>query len=433
MSYHNYTIKVPVIPRKRRGGKIKYRDWEIRFPRPRTIRKRKPKQTTCGAREGPFKEKRIGSEGWKSSKGWITCKDNRKFPGYPYWCQIAEISDTAGSGSSATKHLSMGVSDNRTRMFATFFDRLQKSAEDAAALALTAGESGKSLTMITNRAVQLANIATAILSRNPKRIVNAFGGSTSSPSIVVTKKGQRLDVNHAGQLVLVEGTSRRSAYSVKRGRKRDDDQIVASVSNKPADVWLETQFGWKPLLEDIHKAASNLAQPKKKDESYPLRAKAKCKWSFTEGLLTSLWHSHGDHTCSVHGNFRVTVVDQEVAQRRQLGIENPALLVWDMIPFSFVADWFLGVNKFIDSLSAFKGLKIEGYYTEKRTVEFSESYQEWGTGVHRKHHGLCTTYYRNIGLPPRPSLFDRLHNPFPDLWKTTTSLALAAQQFRALG
>lgn len=432
MSYHNYTIKIPVVPKKR-GGKIKYRDWEIRFPKPRTIKARKPRIRPCGAREGPMKEKRIGAQGWKSSKGWITCKDNRVFPGYPYWCQIAEISDSAGSASAATKHLSMGVGADRDRMYAKFFDRLVKGAEDAAALALTVGESNKSLTMITNRAVQLANIATAILSRNPKRIVNAFGGSTSSPSIVVTKKGQRLDVNHAGQLVLVKSSSKRSAYSVKRGRKRDDDQIVASVSNNPSDVWLETQFGWKPLLEDIHKAASNLAQPKKKDETFPLTAGASCSWRFREGELSSLWHSHGDHTCSVRGRFRVTVVDQEVAQRRQLGIENPALLLWDLIPFSFVADWFLGINKFIDSYSAFKGLKIEGYYTEKRTVTFDERYQEWGTGVNRHSTGLCTTYYRMIGMPSRPKFLDRLHNPFPDLWKTTTSLALAAQQFRKLG
>jgi hypothetical protein len=49
---------------------------------------------------------------------------------------------------------------------------------------------------------------------------------------------------------------------------------------------------------------------------------------------------------------------------KKLGITNPALLAWELLPYSFVVDWFLPIGNYISSLDATLGLEFKfGYMT----------------------------------------------------------------------
>jgi hypothetical protein len=54
-----------------------------------------------------------------------------------------------------------------------------------------------------------------------------------------------------------------------------------------------------------------------------------------------------------------------------LGLTSPVALAWELVPFSFVVDWFLPIGPMLGAFSAFQGLTFvrgyKTYYTE-RTV-----------------------------------------------------------------
>jgi hypothetical protein len=57
------------------------------------------------------------------------------------------------------------------------------------------------------------------------------------------------------------------------------------------------------------------------------------------------------------------------------GLTNPLIVAWELVPFSFVADWFLPIGKTLENLTATNGLTFVGGYTvTKRTDSSDASY-----------------------------------------------------------
>lgn len=61
----------------------------------------------------------------------------------------------------------------------------------------------------------------------------------------------------------------------------------------------------------------------------------------------------------------VTVTGAAIQAASQYGLNNPSLIAWELVPYSFVVDWFLPVGDYLERLGAFSGLKFSDYsYTE---------------------------------------------------------------------
>jgi hypothetical protein len=53
-----------------------------------------------------------------------------------------------------------------------------------------------------------------------------------------------------------------------------------------------------------------------------------------------------------------------------LGITNPLLVAWELVPFSFVVDWFLPIGNYLESLDSLLG--YETAYTSTSTFQVVE-------------------------------------------------------------
>jgi hypothetical protein len=57
---------------------------------------------------------------------------------------------------------------------------------------------------------------------------------------------------------------------------------------------------------------------------------------------------------------------------KQIGFNNPISLAWEVLPYSFVLDWFLPIGDFLDGLNRWKGLQFvsgwEVQFTRKTTI-----------------------------------------------------------------
>jgi hypothetical protein len=138
---------------------------------------------------------------------------------------------------------------------------------------------------------------------------------------------------------------------------RDNARDISRVSRfrKVPDQWLEMQYGWKPLLGDVDGAMKELAR-------YPRqswRQSVTGSVSATDGGSIELKHPVAGRVTYVYQRRTGIFIrcdflpgNDFAASMSRTGLTNPFEILWEKVPFSFVADWFLPVGDFLSSLDA---------------------------------------------------------------------------------
>lgn len=132
-----------------------------------------------------------------------------------------------------------------------------------------------------------------------------------------------------------------------------------------AENFLEYQFGWKPLAQDIYHGVQLI-----KAHQGPLVMKAVREVKNTWSGSKLKGNPPGSFTKNVtfDGNTRNKCVlwgvidDNFVANAKTIGVHDPLELAWELIPYSFVIDWILPVGNFLLALSGTAGLTFLGGY-----------------------------------------------------------------------
>jgi hypothetical protein len=142
-----------------------------------------------------------------------------------------------------------------------------------------------------------------------------------------------------------------------------------SASKSLASNWLQLQYGWKPLLSDIEgfmTAMGNLQSPIT-DTVQRVASSATAKRYYTlayppaEGISgASPGVTEFLVTTTAKYRIRFRVDNPLHSFLAQTGFTNPLNLAWEILPFSFVADWFLPVGNFLQTLSAWDGCTFLG-------------------------------------------------------------------------
>jgi hypothetical protein len=137
-----------------------------------------------------------------------------------------------------------------------------------------------------------------------------------------------------------------------------------SAKKSLANNWLEYSFGWSPLIQDIYNAADHLQNPIKSVR--PTGKSDATHYKMVEsGSIPSGFFSRR----SVFGKryakmgCEVTINNPNLYLLNKLGLANPASVAWELIPFSFVVDWFTTVGEFLSSGTDFLGLTVSNPWT----------------------------------------------------------------------
>lgn len=135
-----------------------------------------------------------------------------------------------------------------------------------------------------------------------------------------------------------------------------------------ASLWLAYQYGVKPLVSDCYGAISELMD----NEEISGRYRAKCIGTaqetedFLRGPFAGGYSLQFLVDQRVRRRYRVKVrLDYEadnasLARAARLGITNPALIAWELLPFSFVVDWFYPIGNYLSLLDATNGWTFKG-------------------------------------------------------------------------
>lgn len=159
---------------------------------------------------------------------------------------------------------------------------------------------------------------------------------------------------------------------VKRGKpnraaRRLGLKTHKTRSKQAAGQWLELQYGWVPLLGDIHSAL------KFQDAPLPTHVYGIAKTTFSKEFhINELFGIDGSYTGStvVKIGTDVIVSNPLLAFGDRCGLINPLTVAWELTPFSFVVDWALPIGDFLDYLTASAGLSFVNAY--RSSVENSE-------------------------------------------------------------
>jgi hypothetical protein len=181
-----------------------------------------------------------------------------------------------------------------------------------------------------------------------------------------------------------------------------------TASSDMGGVWLEYSYGWKPLVEDMH-AAANVLQSPFIDKVVRGRAQGKLHAFTTYHDQYSTTYTTHDWVLRLQLQMKVSVSNWIAWRANELGLTNPLAIAWEVVPFSFVVDWFLPIGNYLQSLTDFVGLNQEDPFTTWYSVLDRDYVRSWyyipGWTFGRKDRRVNVK--RELVLPSPPKLQSR--------------------------
>lgn len=223
-----------------------------------------------------------------------------------------------------------------------------------------------------------------------KKIMNNdFNAGQSLAELPETARFVAQTLGSAGRLF--RAIKRRDAYRAKEvikdyfegsGRNWKKEKIPSKIPKSPASAYLQYQFAWKPMMNDIYNTVELATQGLAKPASFKAAVNLDDK-SFGK---PTYFYDH-KYDIEVNGKFKrgvevgqsFSVRDQTMYDLSRLGLTNPLAIAWELVPLSFVFDWFLPLGSFFESLTTGIGLKFEtGYVTRYLDNDFTVIYADKG-------------------------------------------------------
>lgn len=220
-------------------------------------------------------------------------------------------------------------------------------------------------------ATQKAKLKAVDMEINVAQFVAEFGQTRKlvADTAIVLAKAFR-DVRRGQPLNAVQRLARarrtlQKRVSRRKGPLESFDNPKETISQVVAERWLALQYGAFPLLSDVYGACEALANTL---VGRPIHfyVKASSSTQVTETTGSSLYDYPSPLLATEtrvtqyrsSAGFLCKVTNPELQTLSKLGLDNPALLVWELVPFSFVVDWFFKVGDMLEASSAFRGVTV---------------------------------------------------------------------------
>lgn len=213
-----------------------------------------------------------------------------------------------------------------------------------------------------------------------------------------------------------------------------------STTTGASDNWLSYQYGWLPLLSDIHGATELLLRRANQHDFVTAYSRSTQEMADQPGYA-DISHKEvkfiGECRFGVEVKIWASMSDSKLAILNGLGLTNPLLVAWEKLPWSFVLDWLLPVGAVISAFSSTMGLTFRtGYMTEKSWVKGSLLWYHIPSGYKLKNAGpKCQIHLSNqcmyrteLTTFPNPGLF--IKSPFSTT-HVANALALLTSTVRA--
>jgi len=176
---------------------------------------------------------------------------------------------------------------------------------------------------------------------------------------------------------LIWNTAKQLALAARNVRKGQLTSALKNLGLPPgshtfktkdaAGRWLELQYGWLPLLGSVKDAAeayAALTSLRKSRIVVQIR-----KNGLHDGSQSpTLYSGFGQYRATNRIIYEMT---EDISTARSLGLLDPLSVAWELMPWSFVADWFIPIGTYLDNLSIIP--KLKGRFLTTKTMQYSNS------------------------------------------------------------
>lgn len=109
-------------------------------------------------------------------------------------------------------------------------------------------------------------------------------------------------------------------------------------------AFLEYRYGWSPLVKDLHEAANAFFAITNRPLTRVYRASYKKEVDLTETTTSSV----------ISGKTSITrrlrcYMEEDYSPWDSLGLTDPSEVIWELVPFSFVFDWFIPFGNYLSA------------------------------------------------------------------------------------
>ena len=123
-------------------------------------------------------------------------------------------------------------------------------------------------------------------------------------------------------------------------------KAVRRLSRKDLDtVVLELQYGWVPLVNDLYEAAKSFAHFAETPCSKSYRVAIRRTGPWPTAQYSGYQWLYGKNEARRQIIARVV----EVNVPKMVGVTDPAQVLWEKLPWSFLADWILPIGSFLSA------------------------------------------------------------------------------------
>lgn len=134
-----------------------------------------------------------------------------------------------------------------------------------------------------------------------------------------------------------------------------------------ANNWLELQYGWLPLLKDVENGAQFLAHHYSVPPQMVVRVSRKARG--TAGNTGMPYNSNGWGTSNIYTRKTIKAIIKEKNVVALAGLTDPLSVAWELLPYSFVLDWFIPVGDFLSARSLSQAVSGTFVVSEKQFLE----------------------------------------------------------------
>lgn len=185
---------------------------------------------------------------------------------------------------------------------------------------------------------------------------------------------------------------RGDGYNILRrivGRNFKHNKPSKDIASSTSSRWLEYRYGWLPLVYEVQGAVKALSPTRE----FKTRAVARGRKEFTRkeswnAVHNGLFGSMGNFTFKYEQDEKLSCrayclfeADLRFQTARDFGVTEVPLALWELVPFSFVVDWFVNVGDWITAMTPKLGVNI---LAEGVTVEHNRSIKRtivgWSSG-----------------------------------------------------
>jgi len=179
------------------------------------------------------------------------------------------------------------------------------------------------------------------------------------------------------------GTSSPLIRKIGRGPNR-------LVREDIGNFWLELQYGWRPLLSDVHESMQ--AYHKLASGVHTTYGKVSKRITASSRILDPYTYDQwavGDYSRQV-----IFKLSSPISAPASLGLTDPLSVAWEVIPYSFVVDWFLPIGSYLDAIHTL-GSVTGTYLTTVRTRVHTNktcNYLKTPSGMWNEYFGVNVSY-----------------------------------------